>query len=131
MGVSGTDFGMGISPAFDRYPEEAALAGRIVLSYGELELLVATCLATILPLPDTANRLMFRIIGERARILAADSLMYKMYQGSGLGGEYGIAIGAVRECAKIRNQYAHCHWTDHPTAGLFFTDLQDPASLQR
>jgi len=34
---------------------------------------------------------------------------------------------AVRYCRTIRNQYAHCHYADDTTAGLFFTNLQDAA----
>lgn len=117
-----------INPALRRHPEEAAIVGRIVLAYGELELLVAECLAEFLHSTDGARRVMFRTVGETARIRVADALMRFFYVGHGLEGEYGLAMGAMEECIGLRNQYAHCQWADdirHP--GLFFTNLQDPA----
>jgi hypothetical protein len=64
----------------------------------------------------------------------ADSLMMPFYSGKKLTGEYGIVIGAVKECLKIRNQFAHCHWAYQSTkfdAGLFFSDPTDTVSSAR
>jgi hypothetical protein len=76
----------------------------------------------------TALRTMFRIMGESSRIQAADALMRAFYKKAGLESAYANAIGAVRHCIKIRNEHAHCHWSDYPNYdGLYFTELQDPA----
>ncbi len=118
---------MHLNPALHRFPDEAAIIGRMVLAYGELELLVGLCLAAVLGDRDTALRTMFRILGETNRIGAADAIMYPKYASQGLEGEYGQGMGAVRWCTTTRNQYAHCQWVDHHDAGLFYTNLQDPA----
>ena len=118
---------MWLNPALRRYPKEAAIVGHLVLSYGELELIITKALGAALGNEPVAMRTMFRLIGERNRIEAADALMREGYCAFGLEGQYGTAIGAMKQCTKIRNQYAHCHWGDQDGAGLFFTDLQDPA----
>jgi hypothetical protein len=116
------------NPAIERHPFEALYIGSMLLAYGELELMVGTCLGWAIGSPDTALRTLFRIVGESSRIHVADSLMRDYYKQRRLGSPYANMIGAVRYCIKLRNQYAHCHWTDYPDyPGLFFTDLQEPA----
>jgi hypothetical protein len=44
----------------------------------------------------------------------------------GLGGQWGNAIGAMRHCKKIRNQYAHCHWQVR-NSELFFVNFDADA----
>jgi hypothetical protein len=34
----------------------------------------------------------------------------------------------AQSCLSLRNQYAHCHWTDTEAGGLFFTNLEKAAS---
>jgi hypothetical protein len=119
---------MPLNPVFDRNPVEGMLIGRMLLNYGEIELLVAMLLGNAIEEQNTALRMMFRIIGESSRIAAADALMRKAYKTRELEPEYADAIGAVRWCVKVRNQYAHCHWGDDPgTEGVFFTELGEPA----
>ncbi len=105
---------MPLNPALDRYPAEAMTIGHCVLSYGELELMVALLLGNALRNRDAALRMMFRVVGESARIGAADAMMRDAYAGVGLAAEYAEAIGSVRFCIRVRNQFAHCHCKTRP-----------------
>ncbi|MEA2825243.1 MAG: hypothetical protein QOF03_1725 [Alphaproteobacteria bacterium] len=125
---------MPIGKAFDLFddnPEEASLAGRIILTYGQMEFLLAGCVSHTTPDPTSAFRIFYRIIGETARIEIADALIQPWVQDKELAGHYGLVIGALRECVQIRNQFAHCGWrTDeatHTGTGLFFVNFSDPA----
>jgi hypothetical protein len=40
-----------------------------------------------------------------------------------------MAIGAVRYCLQIRNQYAHCNWYDDYSGQLAFVNLEELAKL--
>jgi hypothetical protein len=51
-----------------------------------------------------------------------------MLTSHGLATEYDIALRAATYCRRVRDQYAHCNWRDHPDAGLFFTDLTEAAA---
>jgi hypothetical protein len=116
-----------LMPALHRFPAEAARIGRIVAAFGEIEFLLALCLGEALNDRDTALRTIFRLASDRARIDTADALLRPAFSKSGHVTQYAEMIGAVRHCRTIRNQYAHCHYGDHRTAGLFLTNLQDAA----
>lgn len=120
---------MPLNPVFDRHPFEGSMVGRMLLNYGELELMVGMLLGNALNSQDTALKTMFRIIGESSRVNAADALMRDAFVREGLESEYADMIGAVRWCVRARNQYAHCHWADDPRdpAGIYFTELSEPA----
>lgn len=118
---------MTLNPAFHRHTPTTILIGKMVISYGELEAAFANCLAAVLGDRDTGLRTLYRIPGESARVAVADSLMRRAYNEAGLEPQYADMIGAMRRCTKIRNQYAHCLWGDDPNAGLFFTELGQPA----
>lgn len=36
-------------------------------------------------------------------------------------------MGAMQQCLKIRNLFAHCHWAQSKKRGLFFINLEDAA----
>jgi hypothetical protein len=110
--------------ALRRHPAEACLIGQLVLGYGELERAVAVCLGASIADRPPAFRMMFRVLGETARIDAADAMMRHKYDQVGLTSEYADAIGAVKFCVKARNQFAHCHWADDVYADLFFANLR-------
>jgi len=55
---------------------------------------------------DAVLKAIFRVRGETARIDIADALGRHFYDDRGLATEFGMAVGAVRHCLKIRNQYA-------------------------
>jgi hypothetical protein len=111
--------------ALRRHPAEVALIGQLVLGYGELERAVAVLLGATVGDRGPAFRMMFRILGETARIDAADAMMRHKYDQVGLKSDYAEAIGAVKFCVKARNQFAHCHWADDVYAGLFFANLRE------
>ena len=107
------------------YPEETMILGRLLSGYGELEFDIAFLLQFALGDDrDVAFKSLFGIRGETARIDVADNLMRRRYHALGLGNDYGEAIGAVRHCLKIRNQYAHCHWVRNLAFGLCFVDVE-------
>ena len=104
---------MTVMPLFLKHPEEGAIIGRILAGYGELEYHMAECLTDHVHSEDAAFRLIFRTrLSENGRIAAVDSLMRPALVDLGLSAEYANAHGAIKHCARIRNQYAHCHWTE-------------------
>ena len=119
-----------INPAFQRHHLEAALIGRIVVHFGELE--VSFCQNNSIAL-DTHVPLMKALYSLKAtssRIDFMDGLIRNLYLVHKLEKEYDIAITMLRYCLRIRNLFAHCNWADAPTdvaAGLFYADLQDSA----
>jgi hypothetical protein len=119
---------MPLNPAFDRHLFEGVSIGRMLLNYGEIELMIGMLLGNALESQDTALKTMFRIVGESSRIAVADALMRDTFKAAGLESEYADMIGAVRWCIRARNQYAHCHWgDDEREPGIFFSDLGEPA----
>jgi len=110
------------------YPEETMILGRLLSGYGELEFDIAFLLQFALADDrDIAFKSLFGIRGETARIDIADNLMRRRYEAAGLGNDYSEAIGAMRHCLKIRNQYAHCHWVRNLSSGLCFVDVEEVA----
>ncbi len=108
------------------FPEETTILGRILSGYGELEMDIAFLLQFALSDDrDVAFKSLFGIRGETPRIDVADNLMRRRYKEVGLGGDYGEAIGSMRHCLKIRNQYAHCHWVRNLACGLCLVNLEE------
>jgi hypothetical protein len=70
---------------------------------------------------------MFRARGETLRIDVADAFARHAYVELGIGNEYSAALGTVRYCLKIRNQYAHCVWWDDNSGNLAFANLEEIA----
>jgi hypothetical protein len=117
-----------LMPAFHRFPKEAAIIGRIIVGFGELEFILAQCLGEALEDETTALRTIFILGSTSARIDAADRLGKEKFKRANLGNKFTETISAVGYCYRsLRNQYAHCHWYDHRTAGLFFTNLESAA----
>jgi hypothetical protein len=116
-----------ILPAFEMFPVEAMLVGNLLAGYGELEYELTICTGIAISDFDTALRAIFRSRSESQRLEVADALMRPKYIAAKLDGEYADAIGAVRYCKKIRNQFAHCHWYPDMQAGLYFTNLEEGA----
>jgi hypothetical protein len=114
---------LGMPVEFEKFPEERNIIGSILIAYGELEFGLIGCIDEVLHRQiDTSVRLLFRVQGESARIDVADALIRPPFSAMGLGGEWGNAVGAMRVCKKIRNQYAHCHWQLRNNE-LFFLNL--------
>lgn len=114
-----------IMPEFLRFPNEAAIIGRLLAGYGELEFSLCFLVQFALSDQDKAFKALFRARGETQRIDIADALARQHYRSAGLGTPYEEGVGAMRYCLRIRNQYAHCHWADHHELGLRFIDLEE------
>jgi hypothetical protein len=110
-------------------PKEAAIVGRMLLGYGELEYLFAEMLGHAIGNLRTGIRTYFRVGGESARLDMADSIIFPVAESIGLKNEYGSLLGAMNWCRCTRNRYAHCHWesgTDEQP-GLFYVDMAEAA----
>ena len=96
---------MPLMPAFHRRKKAAAIVGRLIAGYGELELLLAWCAGTALAarrnIPNGYNefqhrhryenigiKLIFRISGEKNRIDAASKLMRQAFTAANMRSDY-------------------------------------------
>jgi hypothetical protein len=118
---------MPINPSFDGFPKEAFAIGKMVTSFGEIELLFGLVASSALGNQNLALRAMYRGRSTGGRIDLADVLMRDAFIKAGLQPIYDETLFAVRYCLKIRNQYAHCHWA-HDLTGIYFTNLEDAAN---
>jgi hypothetical protein len=118
---------MPINPSFDAFPTEALAIGKMVASFGEIELLFGLVASTALGNQNLALRAIYRGRSTGGRIDLADVLMRDAFIKAGLLPLYEETLSAVRHCLKIRNQYAHCHWA-HDFSGIYFTNLEDAAN---
>lgn len=116
-----------IMPAFDDFPDEGAIVGRLLAGYGELELELCNCVVEAGNDFDMVFKAMFKVRGATRRIKKACAMGHEPYTDMGLGQNFEDAIGAIRYCLKIRNQYAHCYWTDNHGRHLGFVKLEDTA----
>jgi hypothetical protein len=121
---------MTIRSPFEHFSDEAALVGRILAEYGELEFELGMLLGTVFNNPDVGIRTIFRTRGA-SRIQVADAILRPALTAVKLKNEYEASLGALRHSKTLRNQYAHAHWTGWRklgSAGLFFADLDDAAN---
>jgi hypothetical protein len=126
--MDGQDYVMTIMPGFDRHPEEAALIGRILVAFGEIEVTLAVVVGSVgLQNLELGLRSIYKVRGTASRLELADALLRPKCVQVGLEQEYLSNKAAIKCCQTIRNQFAHCIWADDLNAGLFFTDLQDAA----
>jgi hypothetical protein len=96
---------------FEDYPKERELIGTMLIAYAEIEFALFSLIASVLDgTQDNAVQIFFRIRGEGARIEVADAIVRPFLTKKGLGPKWSNAVGPLRLCKKIRNQYAHCHW---------------------
>jgi len=113
--------------AFLNFPDEAALIGRMLAGYADLEIDLMNCVNAVRGNLDTVLKVMFRSRGETRRIEMADALARQHYHQLKIGKEYEQSISAVRHCMRIRNQYAHCVWWDDNSGQLAFANLEEVA----
>lgn len=118
----------GVVAAFRRFPTEAAIIGRLLAGYADLEIALMHCAQVVRDDLDTVLKAMFRTRGESARIKVADAFGRHSYAQFNLETDFSMAIGAMQFCLKIRNQYAHCIWYDDNTGCLAFTNLEEIAN---
>ena len=120
---------MTILRAFVDYPKEAALIGRMLAGYADLEIDLMNCAKEVRGDLDLVLKTMFRGRGNSQRIDLADAIARQPYIDLGLGGEFERAIAAVRLCLRIRNLYAHCTWWSDSSNQLAFANLEELAKL--
>jgi hypothetical protein len=118
-----------ILAAFEKFPNEAAIIGRLQAGYTSLELSVLHCVQVVRDDFDTTIKVLFRTRGEKQRLDVADAMGRHFYGDHNLETEFSMAIGAMRHCMKIRNQYAHCIWWDDKTGALALANLEEVAML--
>lgn len=116
-----------IVPEFRRFHAEGALIGRLLAGYGNLESALNTCVAMARGDVDMVTKAMFRTRGETQRIDIADAIGRGCYLALGMGTMFSEAIGDMRYCLKIRNQFAHCQWHDDLSGRLCFVDMEEIA----
>jgi hypothetical protein len=114
---------------FVDFPQEREIIGTMLIAYGEIEWALAVCVQHALNVtPSEATRILFRVAGEGPRMSVADAIVRPIFAKVGLEGEWGNAIGAAKQCRKIRNQYAHCHWRKFNDGVLRFVNLDQEAA---
>jgi hypothetical protein len=118
---------MSLNPAFDQYEKEAALIGRMVTSFGELELTYSMLAGTAIKDQALGLRAIYRGRSTGGRIDLGDVLIRNAIAKTNLDQDYEQTIIALRHCLKIRNNYAHSHWAPG-IDGLFFSNLEEAAS---
>lgn len=114
-------------PVFHKFPEEAAIIGRLLAGYSELEIGLMHCVQDVRMDFDVVLKTMFRTRGETQRIDIADALGRMHFAMDNLETQFAMAIGNMRYCLKIRNQYAHCAWNSDASGKLAFSDLEEIA----
>lgn len=120
---------MTVLRAFLEFPDEAAQIGRMVPGYTDLEVDVMNCVKSVRQDLDVVLKAMYRVRGESQRLQIADAFGRLGYEALGLRTEFEMAIGAVRHCLKIRNQYAHSlMWNDN-SGQLAISNLEELATL--
>ncbi len=128
---AGDEFGpYRINPAFDQFPEEARIVGKLLASFGEIEYSVCRNAGHATRLEESVIKALYRLRATSSRFEAADALAATPFAQAGFASEYKRAREMVQTCLRIRNQFAHCNWGTHgfsTEAGLFFTDLQAAA----
>ena len=118
---------MAILRAFQDFPAEAALVGRMLAGYADLEIDLMNCAKAVRVDLDLALKTMFRSRGNAQRIDIADALARQPYHALGIGADFEATISAVRYCLRIRNLYAHCTWWNDNSRQLAFANLEELA----
>tara|TARA_R110002110_G_scaffold213752_1_gene427166 strand:- start:172 stop:720 length:549 start_codon:yes stop_codon:yes gene_type:complete len=114
-------------PAFDTFPTEANIIGRLLAGYGELEFALCQCIAQARDDFDTTVKALFRTRGERQRVKVADALGRSIFRSLGYGDMFSEAVADMLFCTKLRNRYAHCNWHDDLSGKIGFVDLEEIA----
>lgn len=113
--------------AFKTFPDEAAIIGRLLAGYGELELMLCLCAASARQDFNMVFKAMFRPRGESQRIDIGDALGRDLFRIHKLETQFSEAVSDMRYCLKIRNQYAHCYWSDGFGRQLGFVEMEERA----
>ncbi|TRC98272.1 hypothetical protein FJV76_13160 [Mesorhizobium sp. WSM4303] len=113
-----------INPSHDAFPDESNLIGRMVIGYSELD--IALCFIGGLALGQKWAVLdaLHAIENEGTRLDVISRLIKHVMVARGQDAKFGEAIGALRYCKGVRNQYAHAQWI-HINGMLMFTNPKD------
>jgi hypothetical protein len=112
----------------DKHPKERDLIGKIILAYGEIEVIVMDLVTAALNGDNkTALRTLFRLRSENNRLQVADAIARPWFTSQGLEGHYSEAMTAAHHCMGFRNHYAHCQWVSDEVGQLRFGNLEDAA----
>jgi hypothetical protein len=115
---------MNVSKAFEDFPDEGLLVGKILVAYTNLEIDLMNCIKTVLSDLDTVLKVMYRVRGETQRIEVAVAIGYQAYKDLNLEDDFKYAILCLRTCVRIRNQYAHSIFWNDNSGILVFSDLE-------
>jgi hypothetical protein len=114
---------------FLTYKNEAAIIGRLLCDYTNLEIGLMNCIQVANGDFDKTLKTMFRRRGETDRIVRSAELGEPIYKSLKLDSEFRSAIGALMHCIKIRNQYSHSVWWDDHSGHIAFANIEDIALL--
>jgi hypothetical protein len=103
---------------FNTFAAEAAIISRLSAGYTTFEVGLMHCVQVVRDDFDAVLKAMLRVRGETGRIEIADALGRHYYDDLGLKPDFETAIGAIKRCTRIRNQYAHCVWYDDKSGRL-------------
>jgi hypothetical protein len=117
--------------AFEQFPEEARLIGRLLAGYADLELSLMHCVKAIRNDLDGPLKALFRARGETSRLLIADGLGRANADTFDLANEFAMTIAGMRHCLRIRNQFAHCVWHNDLSGRLAFVNLEELAAANQ
>jgi hypothetical protein len=110
-----------INSPLTTYAKEAAVIGRLLAGYGELEYRLVECGTHVLGSMELAFDTLFCIRGEMNRLKIANSLLRIRFRNSNLLSEYDEYLKGMDHCRMIRNQYAHCHYATGPRQLCIFS----------
>ena len=113
-----------INPSLEKFPAESAIIGLLVTGYGELDItlchLAGIALGERLVMMDA----LVSIENEGTRLDLISKLVRHLMVKLEYGNEFGEAIGAMRYCKGVRNQYAHAQWSEQD-GQLFFAKASE------
>ncbi|HET9510017.1 MAG TPA: hypothetical protein VFO80_02610 [Sphingomonas sp.] len=106
------------------FPEEAAIVGRIVIQYGEIEWMLCRVVGGLIGDFEAAMKSMYRVRGELSRLEIADALVTNRRMTESFALVYENTLEGVETCRVIRNSYAHAHWLSSHEEKFGFYDLE-------
>ena len=93
------------------HPDEARLVGLMLMGYSEIEFRMFSLFKHVIGDEDRAFKMFYRNRSEGIRIDLYDAACRPEMKNLRLDGQFGHALGAIKHCHKMRNQYAHCTWS--------------------
>lgn len=110
-------------------PEESRMVGELLTGYGELEWSLLNTVSEVLKDGSTiALKALFRTRGEGQRVDIADGIARHEFERLGLETQFSMAIGAMRICKNIRNNFSHCMFHQEPgDEALRYINLEEAA----